>query len=642
MTATDDSGTEPTAAPTGALAFEDVTLRMFPLRASSARLKLFCDRYLNVAPQIARFRPAGPFVFMMAINYGRMLDEALSSNWIAQREFMFTIPLEWYDVCRDGSTVFRDWACVSPFIFVDDPLSIKAGREVYGWPKVLGRMKPDVNAWMRDPRANRRLLCLETLLPSNRHHAGESMSNRVLLEVDQVASQAAVQVPVQAADIFGQLARMLMTMMQSYASAWEASLRAARLWTCSSAVRQRISSVSPLDLFQQCIGAKDLSAVTNTINLKQFRGSRPDNGNTSVTDPGLACYQSLVNAKMNFEAFKGGGLLGAVEAFRGDLSGGFQVRIHRHAAYPIVESLGLATQAKSGEPNTDIDILRPVAPFWMSFDFRYDYGERICWRSDVQPKKWWTGETADGRFGAPLCAATPAHSKPVPIATQPPIVYNTSLGPSTSPMSGPFDFYDTNLRVLPLLARYPEFSGTAGFGHADMGLLLEVMNYTVMAQIDAAIAQSKTSVKPKKNREVLAMDAEIYPSFVDPTSGEKRTVVFMICTSRKRMSSKANDVGWWAKQSISFAYLVRANFKDESGKVKFSRYWLAPVIGFANSPLAVTTGREVTGLDMHFADIRSGVNPWLENRGAHANDQEIRRRGASVRAALLQRAGCLR
>lgn len=605
----------------GTLAFEGVTLRMFPLRANPHRLKQFCDRYLNIAPQIAHFRPAGPFVFLMAINYGRMSAEAVHSQWIAQREFMFTIPLEWHEVGSDGRKVFKDWASVSPFIFVDDPLSIKAGREVYGWPKVLARMKPDVNSWMQDPRADRRLLSLETLLPSQKLYAGQPMTNRVLLEVDQVASQAAVRLPPEPFQMFEPLARLPLTMMRSYASVWETSVRVARLWSRNASVRKRTASVSPLDLFQQCIGVRGLSAVANTINLKQFRGARPDDGKTlpagTAADPGLACYQSLVNAKMRFERFNGGGLMGSLEALRGDASGGFRIRVHRHGAYPIVESLGLAPDATSHRRHADIDILRPMAPFWMSFDFSYDLGERICWRNEMEPDKWWTRETADGRRGVPQ--STP-ECKCVPVKASTPLNYNTSLGPIASPMVGPFDFFDTNVRVLPLLARYPDGERIAQSGQPDLDLLLDVLRTSAVAEVGKA--------------NPMSLDAQIYPRLDDPTSDEKRTLVFMICTNRSSMSSEANDVGWWAKQSISFAYLIKGCFTNADETVNYSRYWLAPVFGLADSPLAVTTGREVAGLNTHLAEIKNGVDPWLEDGGAHAN-----RRLMSVHAPLFPAGG---
>ena len=52
-------------------------------------------------------------------------------GWLAQREILFNIPLEWY-VVKDGKWVFKDWASFSPFIYVDDDMSMTVGRMVYG------------------------------------------------------------------------------------------------------------------------------------------------------------------------------------------------------------------------------------------------------------------------------------------------------------------------------------------------------------------------------------------------------------------------------------------------------------------------------------------------------------------------------
>ena len=72
---------------------------------------------------------------------------------------------------------------------------------------------------------------------------------------------------------------------------------------------------------------------------------------------------------------------------------------------------------------------------------------------------WASGEPAPPRAAETAAGtARPAHDcTPVRVSASKGLLYNTSLGPIASPMVGPFDFYDTSLRVLPLLARYPDF-----------------------------------------------------------------------------------------------------------------------------------------------------------------------------------------
>src|SRR5260221_10070705 len=119
-----------------------VTSRVFPLKANMARLTQFCDQYVNMdIPQdVVHFRPAVPYVYLMVLDYGSMSPasvQAQNVGWVAQHEVAFAVPLErWRE--EKGKLVFKGWACVCPFIFVDDEMSLTTGREVYGWPKVIG------------------------------------------------------------------------------------------------------------------------------------------------------------------------------------------------------------------------------------------------------------------------------------------------------------------------------------------------------------------------------------------------------------------------------------------------------------------------------------------------------------------------
>jgi len=96
-----------------------VIMRIFPLRAKINALNLFCDRYLNLAPEIVQFRPAAPLVRLMIVNYPRMAPEVRNVGWVAQNEVVFNIPLEMYRVV-DGKPVFEDFASIAAYIFVDD------------------------------------------------------------------------------------------------------------------------------------------------------------------------------------------------------------------------------------------------------------------------------------------------------------------------------------------------------------------------------------------------------------------------------------------------------------------------------------------------------------------------------------------
>nr|MCU0735937.1 hypothetical protein [Methylotetracoccus sp.] len=166
--------------------FSNVTTRAFPLRANLARLTRFCDEYLNLDQELFEFRPSISFVYLMVLNYGRMSSasvQAQNLGWVSQHEVTFTIPLECWR--RDGTQrVFENWACVSPFIFVDDELSQTTGREVYGWPKIAGEVEADVPLWAADPRSPTRVFSLRIpIFP--KLFAGAREEFRVLVQIDR-------------------------------------------------------------------------------------------------------------------------------------------------------------------------------------------------------------------------------------------------------------------------------------------------------------------------------------------------------------------------------------------------------------------------------------------------------------------------
>jgi hypothetical protein len=85
--------------------FENVTSRVFPIKANMARLTRFCNHYLNGDDEdesrTVLFRPALPYVYLMVINYGSMSPGSITAQnlgWVAQREVTFTVPLEQWEM----------------------------------------------------------------------------------------------------------------------------------------------------------------------------------------------------------------------------------------------------------------------------------------------------------------------------------------------------------------------------------------------------------------------------------------------------------------------------------------------------------------------------------------------------------------
>src|SRR5436305_10913217 len=106
------------------LRFRHVSARFFPLRANLDILQQLCDNLLNQIPvEAGYFRAPLPYVFMAVLDYGQMGEEQMRTGWFSQVEVYFGVPVEWY-TCEEGRWVFRDWGVITPYIFVNDDVSV--------------------------------------------------------------------------------------------------------------------------------------------------------------------------------------------------------------------------------------------------------------------------------------------------------------------------------------------------------------------------------------------------------------------------------------------------------------------------------------------------------------------------------------
>lgn len=406
--------------------FQGVTARVFPLRARMNSLCNFCDRYLNVAPQVCTFRPYLPYVFLVVLDYGRMAIEELNLGWISQNEVFFGVPLTMWHNDRLGRPVFKKWVMNTPFIVVDDARSLSGGRESYGWPKVLGTLQSSPERWLIDPRNPTRFLTLDI-----RGADSEDSSVR-LLDIEQQSSQNAALAPpdLEMIDPFARLSRWTRTFWTMGADLAELFLGASLSGfdprrrgddPCGERTAVLFESLRRLPDF---LGEPGLDVVT----LKQFRGTQ---------DPTQICYQALVESRLRVARYNRGGFLGSYNILQGDITGGFRIRLHDNPTFPIVESFGLeVAQERTFRTSTvrrqTISFLEPFFPFWMSVDLSYGKGRTICWRTDRAP--WHVRGTRVGR--------TPRKR----------VHYNTIAGGAGQVWHGPFYIPQARFDVYPLKA----------------------------------------------------------------------------------------------------------------------------------------------------------------------------------------------
>ncbi len=576
-------------AETPVITFNNVTARVFPLRASLTKLQDFCDAYLNRSPD-HWFRPTVPGVMLMAMNYPGMSDSSINLGWVSQHEFMFAVTLEWFERDANGEFQFKDWVVVSPFIFVDDEFSAIGGREM-GWPKVLARLQPEINPWMQDPRLARRLIRLDTQMFSHLY-AGEPLQDHTLLEIYQYEANTTLQIPPDPSLLFGPMVAGASAVYYNTGNflSYLAEGLGERLGLPANRKKPEASiGAMARRLGEYLLGGQALTAMT----LAQFRASQAN----------AACFQGLVLSKMAMARFHAGGPLGDVAVLRGDPSGGLRVRIQDNPAYPIVESLGLDHRLVSESSESPVTELVPFAPFWMALDLRYVVGGSVTWRAPgtrgwSKPKDPPPSLFVDERLGFENKKIL-EEAKTDQIFTVPTgeiVPYNTTLGPLSSPIGGPFEFFGLETKVVPIPIRWENaraVSRGARFFLRNLPLIREFSN-------------SKHSPPNVKSFSVRP-----YPYFPHGEHGEAATVAFLTVNHNEAMSSAANNVGWWATNSVQISLLLRAEIATDAGKPE-EKFFLYPVFDFADSPLSAMTGHEVRGIPTALATIEGGRDPWLE------------------------------
>jgi len=569
--------------------FHNVTARVFPLKANISRLTDFCDSYLNmdIPDEIVHFFPALPYVYLAVVNYGSMSPLSFSAQnvgWVAQDEVFFLIPVEKW-IRKEGKMVFKEWACVSPFIFVNDSMSMTTGREVYGWAKVLGEIAQETPLWVKDPTAPTRLFGLKAPV-FLKEYQGRREENRILLEIDRSPPTSFATFPPNLSNPALNLSDAMYAWLGVMGSAVDIlasmPLRGYRQTRSARSVLDKalLAGGEALRMFRNPLQRQLVNktadnrlgygrmaeAFSNQITLKQFR----DAGH-----PNHACYQALVSSRMGVDRLNRFGLLGDYNLLFGDPSGGFSIRLHQYEAYPIVDALGLEVQRVEDGADASIAIIKPVFPLWTDVDLYYDVGHVICSRH--------LGEQVDGH-GSTWRAESDAHNHDdyesqtdeEGSAPEHRIPYNTVRGGSTQAIVGPFNFPDVTVQVYPLLA--------------DRDKLRNFLQAYLNTPLNPEGAATGLSFEPFGDYVYLMVDV----------LGEQEG----------HMWSESNNIGCWADKTVAFCVPVKF-YRDG----KLHSVALVTPYRFANDNRAVISDREINGRISVMSTIKSQRDVWLEESG---------------------------
>jgi len=554
-TAVDDA--RPVMAVTGTdvqMSLSSVSFQIYPLRASMARLTQFCDLYLNFTHEQDRppffFRPALPYVLLQIIDYGSMAIEWQNMGWFGARELCFTIPLECYQRIGNELT-FVDWATISPFIFADNPLSVRNGREVYGWPKVAMRM--DSLTPSLDPLDLDLVIRLSLEVPAP---AAARSADKFVPFLDVVREPAPFQSMRRAGSDF------LTAVPDALARSMSFMSDAARSFTDLGAYRYQeftdlgyLQAASDLGfqylraLLPQVIGDPNIAPFPqaigyegNAINLKQFRDAE---------DPDTACYQAITVSKMTMERINDAGLL--LDLRSGDPpSGRFLLRLFRYGTQPIVENLGLEVAGGASVGDWDVTLLEPQMPFWMNADLSYGQGETLCWRSRCSG---WSEETP-----TPLPKTDPGQTG---------IPYIPLGSGALQEITGPFTFPTLTIRVLPMIANQPKLSDYC--------------------------------------KEYLTNKAlEGIPYRLEPWG----SYVYLLAASYDGLTARLNSAGLSTDREVAIVIPVKMYHDKELVGVA-----LLPAFTFAGCQVSAITDREVYGRPTLLSELKSPPTNWMDSDG---------------------------
>lgn len=365
--------------------YSDVITQVYPLKADAVQLQTFCDSYLNLSgsPPV-HFEAPVPWVFMQVVDYGKMASTSRNVGWFSQHELAFGVPVRTYKK-EKGKWRFADWALVFPFIFVNNPLSMSAGREIYGWSKAEIRI--DTIPSIFEPGHLRNLASISLVTSGSGY--GEKASEMEFLRIVQQRPFISLRSAV--TDVLTAIPRVIASSISAASSflATSSSFAAGSAGEIESLQEALVRFYGPqLNVLaaETSKAATELSKTTsgpssqvNIVTLKQVR---------DVRSLSAACFQGLVRSTMTVDRVIDGGYL--FDPLTGDATGGILINLLETEVQPIVNALGINVTGDTVLEGKRAAAIAPLLPFWLKMDLGYGLADYQCWRTETT--EWTIGE----------------------------------------------------------------------------------------------------------------------------------------------------------------------------------------------------------------------------------------------------------
>lgn len=280
----------------------------FYLKGQIDKLQATIDRDLNaVANGRYQFLALTDYVMLTFTTIGKSYStnpQDEKKGWGVEVDTCFWVPVGSV-VTKNGKQYLDDIFWYSPFIWVDNPIAMAVGREVYGYPKSIGRFEIPS---FENPNH------FKATVNSHKHYSPDNeIAWNDILSIDNLSAECSTE---NHWETFREAGQSLLDIVDSF-------------------------KLLPPDLhFDEELLKLFLKPQIPQLLLKQF----PDvHGKDAV-------YQALVEAPAIVKKFHGGGLLG----------GDYQLNLHDVASVPIAADLGLSIGTQTAELgfwlNFDFDV----------------------------------------------------------------------------------------------------------------------------------------------------------------------------------------------------------------------------------------------------------------------------------------------
>jgi hypothetical protein len=378
--------------------YSGITTHVYPLQANPTKVKDFLDEFLIHNPFI-EFQPVAPLIVMQVCDYPKVETKGLDHRLFAFREIAFGIPIAVYEI-DDAVRRFSEYAMVYPFIFVDNPLSMAAGRQIYGWSKA--GIKFQLLPSEFGPNQPRPLFAIQ-IDPFRLAPLLSSDGTPMALAVNQTrpflsgfagVAQTLTIVPQAVSGFFTGAATLLDAignLMAGYGSSTPVSLISDQMRLASGTVMNqfmdylkalnpdfgKLKSILPA-LAAALPGLPGTTGPANAYEVSIYTMKQVSDASAIATETG--CYQAVVRSRMGVSAQDGGLLFDPLAA---DPSGGIEISLERDTTHKelddLIELLAAPTLRES--IGRQLYTLRPVLPFWGKLDLTYGRADRQWWRS---------------------------------------------------------------------------------------------------------------------------------------------------------------------------------------------------------------------------------------------------------------------